>query len=352
VAVKIYFCDICNESIPLQDLEAGKAITVKGKVLCRNCNPGAGSAASPPAAAAAQPARYALLAILLSLAGAGAMGVVLRNERDEKLSQIREEIGEGERRLRAENERRGETLLARHGRGEEALSRLSQGTEETTRRIDRQLQEMGTRLEGFQAYIRETEEGKRRLEGIEIAQTAASENLRSLQAAVEELRRTVEGLRAGGVAAAPPSPAPADGPSAQGEGAPEAIPPGIQSLLVKLKDPDPSVRWGVVTDLAKAGDPRVVPHLLPLLEDEDSFVRHNVALTLGELDARSAVPALLDALSDEQAIVRDSAITALRRLTHQNLKFDPYARREERDRQLRAWRSWWDSNGARFLEGK
>ena len=32
-AMKIDFCDLCNESVPLSDLEAGRAVRVKGRVV-------------------------------------------------------------------------------------------------------------------------------------------------------------------------------------------------------------------------------------------------------------------------------------------------------------------------------
>ena len=350
--MKIYFCDICNESIPLPDLETGKAITVKGKVLCKNCNPVAGTkAAASVGQSGGGPARVGILVLVLALGGAGAMGWFLRRERDDRLVELRGEIERGQAAVRSELGRRGEDFVVRLDRARESQVQSAQAAEETSRRIDREISGMKERLDGFQGYIRETEERKRRVEELEIAQTAAMDSLRGLQASVDDLRRTFESLPSGS-ALVMPAPTPGEASGAAASPSADAIPPGIQALLAKLKDADAGVRWGAVTDLAQTGDPRVVPHLVPLLADEDSFVRHNVALTLGELDARSAVPALIDALSDEQAIVRDSAITALRRLTHQNLKFDPYGRRDERDRQLRAWRSWWDSNGGRFLEGK
>ena len=37
--MKIYFCDGCNESIPLADIQAGQVTTIKGKLFCGNCNP-------------------------------------------------------------------------------------------------------------------------------------------------------------------------------------------------------------------------------------------------------------------------------------------------------------------------
>src|SRR5262245_45784567 len=50
--MKIYFCDGCNESIPLADIQAGQVTTIKGKLFCRNCIPlgsGASTSAAPPA---------------------------------------------------------------------------------------------------------------------------------------------------------------------------------------------------------------------------------------------------------------------------------------------------------------
>ena len=37
--MKIYFCDVCNESIPLQDIKDGVATTIDGRIYCREHNP-------------------------------------------------------------------------------------------------------------------------------------------------------------------------------------------------------------------------------------------------------------------------------------------------------------------------
>ncbi|MEM7518239.1 MAG: hypothetical protein AAF368_15115, partial [Planctomycetota bacterium] len=36
--MKLYFCDLCNESVPYQDLEEGRAFLRKGRVVCASCN--------------------------------------------------------------------------------------------------------------------------------------------------------------------------------------------------------------------------------------------------------------------------------------------------------------------------
>ncbi|HEX5009303.1 MAG TPA: hypothetical protein VFY71_02790, partial [Planctomycetota bacterium] len=67
-AMKIYFCDGCNESIPLTDIQAGQVTTVKGKLFCRNCIPPGGVPASgPPAQAVHRGAGPIVVTLLLGL---------------------------------------------------------------------------------------------------------------------------------------------------------------------------------------------------------------------------------------------------------------------------------------------
>ncbi|MFM7299129.1 MAG: hypothetical protein ACKO4Q_18135 [Planctomycetota bacterium] len=61
---EIYFCDLCNESVPLVDLDAGRATRLKGRVVCATCHRAMGTApalgapetAAPPAQHAPLPA--------------------------------------------------------------------------------------------------------------------------------------------------------------------------------------------------------------------------------------------------------------------------------------------------------
>jgi hypothetical protein len=68
--MKIYFCDGCNESIPLTDIQAGQVTTVKGKLFCRNCIPPGGAAsaapAPPPARRGAGPVTVGVLLLVVA----------------------------------------------------------------------------------------------------------------------------------------------------------------------------------------------------------------------------------------------------------------------------------------------
>ncbi|HET6202289.1 MAG TPA: HEAT repeat domain-containing protein [Planctomycetota bacterium] len=346
--MKIYFCDICNESIPLQDLETGAAITVKGKVICRTCNPAAGSRATSAPGGGGRAVGFALLAFL----GAAAASVGYTRYREKELDQRLR--GEADA-VRGDLAPRFDVLDRRVAAADDRvvgadrrIGELSQAFEEGQRLGEKEREELRSRFDRVQGYIKENEDLKHRLERLEIRSTALDEGNARLAGAVEGLRAELKEAGAASVAAAVPASGPASPP---GEKREEGIPPAIQALIDRLKDKDASVRWAAVSDLAQSGNPKVVPFLVPLLKDEDDFVRHNAALTLGELDARGAVPALLDSLGDSNAIVRDSAITALRRITRQNIKFDPHGSKEERDRALRAWRQWWQASSDKFLNG-
>ena len=65
--MKIYFCDICNESIPLQDLKDNLATTIKGKLFCQACNP---LNTVTPSASSSKTAPWAVWALLVLLTGA------------------------------------------------------------------------------------------------------------------------------------------------------------------------------------------------------------------------------------------------------------------------------------------
>ena len=56
-AMEIQFCDLCNESVPVGDLAAGRAYLRKGRVVCADCDAamGSGGQAIQTAAAAVQP---------------------------------------------------------------------------------------------------------------------------------------------------------------------------------------------------------------------------------------------------------------------------------------------------------
>ena len=76
--MKIYFCDLCNESIPQEDLEQNRVTSVRGKMICARCAPsiagaagaagatGTGPVAVHPAVASGSGRLVAVVAVLLA----------------------------------------------------------------------------------------------------------------------------------------------------------------------------------------------------------------------------------------------------------------------------------------------
>ena len=60
------------------------------------------------------------------------------------------------------------------------------------------------------------------------------------------------------------------------------------------------------------------------------------------------VEALLAALVDAEGIVRHTAYESLRKVTGQNLPFDPDAGSDQLKAMQRRWRQWWDKNHDRL----
>ena len=360
-AVKIYFCDICSESIPLRDLELGSAITIKGKVICQKCNP-QGSATKPLGAASVAPVGtfapasssglVGAIAVIGLLTGAGSL-LLLFSERESvktKLSQSQEETRRGDHELAIKIEKAlGElkSLAADLERAEKKLrSELQVEVEKERLSSENRTALLKERTDFLQESLRQTEALRNRFEQMEAWKGATSQNLSAIKADLENFNQEIRAVKE---AAAKISTEGARVPLAGG-GAQAGLPiPGWEEILKRLKDSDPSMRWNAVIDLGQTGDPRAIPHLIPLLKDQDVFVRNNAALTLGELDAKSAIGDLIETLGDTEQVVRDSAFTVLKRLTKQTIKFDPFGKKEEREKGIAAWREWWNANKAKIL---
>lgn len=335
-AMKIYFCDGCNESIPLADIQAGQATTIKGKLFCRACIPPGGLAAAapagPPARSGAGPVTVTVLVLLVAYLA----------WRDLPARLLAPGDGEALAELESGDQRRAAGLL------ESDLDQLRTAADE----LDRKLVFQRADLDGLRAAVADLQRGleglRDALDGLQRGQAETGllieklnlqENrARSLEARIDTLADMLAAheqklaLRVAEVAPAPAAAtAPGIDPTLQAE---------LDAIRRQLLDADAGQRFAAVDRIAKGRHKALAADLLPVLQDEDAFVRQLAMQVLGDFGAAEAVPALLDVLEDPNAVIRKAASEALVRLTGYDPGFDPRGSEAERRKAVRKWRDW------------
>jgi hypothetical protein len=381
--MKIDFCDLCNESVPLSDLESGRAVRIKGRVVCSRCDqimharamhevalPGVGSmaalatAGAPPldapvtalpAPSVASPWAAAPLApdsprgagalALAAVALLGALGIGYwlydRSEKETRAQQLRwadlrSELAE----LRAESEALSVTVEQRSTKD---LHALEQKVEAGRQQVEGLLASARQDTQAVAGRIAEIEQRVAVLQETGGSDERQDGELRALQQKLAQVGTEVEQL---GRALADVASEHANALAAVAEPAPAQ--PAWMGLVAKLSSADEGDRWSAVISLGETRDPAVSPYLLPVLKDEDIFVRMAAARTLGDLRAPEAVPALIDALADAEPSVREAVYTALKAITKRDMAFDALGEDEDqRTRQIQVWRDWWAKEQAR-----
>ncbi len=396
--MKIHFCDLCNESVPQADLDAGRAFFRKGRVVCAACDramslheagatdpmqtgfaaqteegmsepedivlpsfvetPNPYFATEPPPALSSQPAYHPAPAhpvhvhrggsggVWLALLGlvftAGAVFVL-----DGRIQESERRAMETTRAL----EDRTQELAALRRRATE----LADGQTDVDRRMLQRMADEKAKREALNAELAKIQAENTELRGqittlqgsfaaLEQRSGSGSFDLEKRFAALsarvahneDEARNLTDKIAT--IESAPPLVSEAAAAPA-GPGAATEAPWHLQ--LAGLKSDKNSTRWEAVTALGATKDPETVPFLTPMLKDTDLFVRMATARVLGDMQSKPAVPALIDALEDTESAVREAVNLALRAITNKDFKFDPLAIEAERARRVKAWRDWW-----------
>ena len=359
--MKIYFCDLCNESIPQEDLEQNRVTSVRGKMICARCAPsiagaagaagGAGATGAGPVAASAAAASgggrlIAVVAVLLAgfglYLGWNANGRLDRQADpgpqlvalDKTLGDAVRQVAQLEESLRAESSARERAAAEPAKLREEMGAHLArlEGIERDVGTIRNDLANLST--------------DRNKIVSIDAKQGQFEQELDALQ---RELKDAVAKLAA---AAAEPKAA-----AASGAGAAPAKDPTPQldaetkKLLADFASKEGVVRWSAVDRIARRHDPTLLSYLLPMLEDSDAFVQFRAIGAMRELNAKTSVGRLVKLLRDNDAIVREEAQDALITLTGNPMRFDVgNGPPPERDKGAKAWEEWFEKNKARFEE--
>ncbi len=335
---EVFFCDLCQESIPEQDLLSGQAVEIQGRRVCRVCR----RKLVPPLPSARWAAFLALLAFLAA-AGAGTFLLFQKKDLDRWR---REEVSRRE-------------ALARAWKQEGERSRAQVET------LEKEVRALGGRLERvgkFQADLARTQADfmaaleavkkdffslRASLEGKVLT---LAERLSALETALEGNRKGIEKLAKGlaQLKQRAPSPVPSPPRSAKGASlpkAPEAPARPARADLAKLEkmlgSSEADQRWKAVEALEKVHSPRAVLLVCKALQDPDIWVRRLAAEALGRMGKAEAVGPLIEALADQESMIRAAALASLKTLTGKSFGFDPSGSPGARKRALNLWRAWW-----------
>jgi len=379
----VLFCDICNESVPQSDLDAGRARRLKGRVVCSVCersmsgaepSPAGGSepqaapigtsasAASGPAVHAVPPpptadvhrprprrdsgalvgASLALLAVLVAV-GVGlrlswdieeskeaydrSLRTAIRDYRAEALS-----VRETTEALRLENERFLATLRDELDAYARDLAAAQDRWMLENDQVMAELVDFDAELTEIKELVGLIERHDKEMIGLQAKFATLLDDMTKHAARIAALEErpvvTIEPPIGGG-AGAP-------------QGGDEREQPAWTKLLAGLDSPNADERWMAVDELGQTGDPAVADELVRMLQDEDTFVRMATARILGDLEAPAGIPALIGALEDDEAAVREAALVALQAICGRTFDFDPHAGPADRAKRVKAWRKWWD----------
>lgn len=358
---EILFCDLCNESVPLSDLDGGRAFRVKGRVVCATCNltmtqPAGAPALTPvhshghahAAASAREPggAYAALTLAALALGGVAFVGYWVHGEfgklhegQSSELVLAQERLAELSRQLASERAAREElrsTLVAKLDSG---LTTLSSTQVQHAENSARAAEELRVSLGGVQGSVARLDDALMRLERQDGELLTLQKHVNELQLGAREAEERFDGeLKAlkESQAAAPAA-------------APAEERPSWWPLVQQLKNESVSERYGALVALAATRDPEAAEHVLPLLADQDIFLRMAAARTLGDLGNPIAVEPLINTLEDAEGVVREAAYLSLRAITRRDLPFDAQSSdAAERAKRVKAWREWWDKEKPKF----
>ncbi len=390
--MKILFCDLCNESVPQSELDAGRAFMRKGRVVCLKCdqlmtqredssdsNPFGGPTLPPssptvppqatltplPSAAVAQDANFmpgqpqpahshasaqpgqrsgagvALGLFSIALTACSFYWLMERSERvstdlQKRLDSIQQEQESADKRAGARSTELKAELLFLQGR-------LDSRADDDRKALEIRFDEIQGKHKLSQTSLGELRASIESLQGVAPSLQRHDEELNSgaqklvtletranaIEVALAELKMELE-----------KRPGPAEGAARPSPATPVGTPPWM-GLVQQLESANSGDRWVAVQGLGETRDPAVAEYIVPRLKDIDIFVRMAAARVLGDLGSSKSSGALIEALGDQEYTVREVAYLALCSVSKKSLPFDAHSDPVERAKRVKAWQDWW-----------
>jgi hypothetical protein len=352
--VKIYFCDGCNESVPLVEVQSGQITTIKGKLFCKTCIPP--SALAAPLASTAAPSRAGTnpLLVLLVLALVGWTGW-----RDRELI-----MGQAEQPIKIS----GPSPIVELQQQFDALEADLIPLRNESERIARQVTDLAAGQDGLSAgddalskQLVILSDDMQRLTRSQVASGQVIEKVQrntnaqaTLELRIEALSEAVaahqNAIDFGALSMASSSPLSTNAADAMDLPVMPVVDPArlaaVEDIRRLLLDTEPDLRFEGVDQVETGGYRELADDLVALLADEDMFVRLHAMNVLGNFGYEAAIPALFDVLDDGNASIRKTAAETLVRLTGYDPGFEYKGSSGERTRAIRKWRDWYERREA------
>jgi len=332
----LFFCNICDQSVPLSRLEGGEAVRHGGRVICPTCCDAISLSQKNDDKSKGEGNMFFPLFIALIACGAC---VFLYLELDKVKEDTTVHVNDAVMML---HRSMGDIQLAQEASFKEVSTQID-GLEASMQ--DGLAASIGmtgavdARVSGIVSQVDQ-------LEGLADGQATLQQSVRSLQAQAQVSEEGMRGVRTGQeflrdsiaelerkVVVATAAPIQATGFSSD-----------VKALLDQLKDDDPLKRVSAIEKISKFDDPALIPYVEALLDDNYEMNRFYAANTLGNWNAMPSVPTLIQALADDFAFVRKEANAALVKITKEDVGYDSKGSEKDRQKATERWSEWWTKN--------
>lgn len=335
---ELYFCNVCQQSVPQIKLDVGDAIRHGKRIICADC------ADTLVLATELEPAKkewgVSLLVMIFFLITWTSFAYMYMDQHN-----FIAKMEDSQAEITAKNRGLSSTLTAYKRALSSEIGDLAMMSSMARDGIDKDVQEKHNLLRDAlarQAAGLEDLSGSPQLITVLERQQALSladlesiaESAREIRVGQQVLRDEVTALKRAFDAAPPPI-----------DVEKSSFADGVKVLIDNLSHSDPNIRFSALEDIADYNDPNLVLFVTPLLQDSYEFCRYQAATTLRQWSALSAVPQLIEALSDSFEFVRKEVNAALEAITKETVGYNHKDEEAKRILSQQAWRNWSIKNG-------
>ncbi len=331
----LHFCNFCDQSVPISQLDNGDAIRHGGRVVCPTCCDTLAMATRGEAGRKRGGGGVALVVGLVGWVGL----VFLYVQQDSIGSNANDNLNDAVMEFSDALTDQGDELAASSDDLTQQLADFKTITQSGFSTLHAAFADLDEDLKGLRGEVEN-------LAGLADGQATLEQETRALRTqmqvteeSVRDVRKGLEFLRDGFAdlerkmvvaTAAPPTET--------------GFSDEVQSLLSSLKADDPLTRVTAIEELGKHNDPALIPYVEPMLQDTYEMNRFYAAYTLGEWQAMESVPALIEALDDDFAFVADAVNEALVNIAKEDMGFDSKGSEADRKKSINRWQAWWKKN--------